>query len=81
MVGNAAQRRTDGCRFNHVANCKSFDRLILGCTSRAVGASDWLDVASPFLVTSAMDEFFSTLVFVLKTGIMDRGFRTLTRVS
>lgn len=48
------ERRTDGGRFNHVANGESLDCLVLGRTSRAVGASNRLHVASSFLVAAAV---------------------------
>jgi len=41
---------TNGGRFDHVPNGESLDCLVLWCTSRAVGASDGLDVSSTFLV-------------------------------
>lgn len=46
-------QRTNGSGFDHVSYRESLDRLVLGCASRAVGASDRLDVATAFLVTSA----------------------------
>jgi hypothetical protein len=47
------RQRTDGSRFDHVTDGKSLDGLILRCASRAVRASNWLDVAAAVLVTSA----------------------------
>ena len=38
----------------HVADGESLYRLVLGCASRAVGASDRLNVTTPLLVTSAV---------------------------
>ena len=81
LVGDAMRRHTDCCRFDHVADGESFDCLILGRTSRAVRASDRLNVTSPLLVTTAMNQFLSTLVLISKTGIMNRGFPTLMLVS
>lgn len=49
-----AGERTDGGGFDHVADGESLDRLVLGSASRAVGASDRLDVAAALLVTSAV---------------------------
>ena len=46
---------TDSSRLDHVPDCESLDRLVLRCASRAVGASDRLDVATTLLVTSAAD--------------------------
>ena len=48
-------RRTDGGGLDHVADGKSLDRLILGSASRAVGATDGLDVAATLLVTAAVE--------------------------
>ena len=45
---------TDGGGLNHVADGESLDRLVLGCASRAVGATDGLDVAATLLVTAAV---------------------------
>lgn len=46
-------RRTDSGGLNHVADGESLDGLVLGSASRAVGASDGLDVTTALLVTSA----------------------------
>jgi len=43
---------TDGSGLDHVANGESLDCLVLGCASRAVGATDGLDVAATLLVTA-----------------------------
>lgn len=43
---------TNRCRLYHVSNGESLYRLVLGSASRAVGASDGLDMATAFLVTS-----------------------------
>lgn len=43
---------TDCCRLDHVANGESLDCLVLGCTPRAVGASNRLHMASSFLVAT-----------------------------
>ena len=48
---------TESVGFLEVGYCherESLYRLVLGSASRAVGASDGLDVATAFLVTSAM---------------------------
>jgi len=42
----------NGCGFDHIADCEALYCLILGCASRAVAASDGLDVAAALLVTS-----------------------------
>ena len=47
-----ASRRTNSGAFDHIADSKPLYRLILGGTSRAVGASNRLDVTSPFLVAA-----------------------------
>jgi len=41
-------------RFDHVTNSESLDCLVFWCASRAVAASDGLDVSTSGLVTSAM---------------------------
>jgi len=46
-------RFTNCSALDHVADCESLYRLVLGGASRAVGASDRLDVATALLVTSA----------------------------
>jgi len=43
---------TNSGRFNHVADSKSLDCLVLWCATAAVGAANWLYVAAAFLVTS-----------------------------
>jgi len=43
---------TNGSGLDHVANGESLDCLVLGCASRAVGATDGLDVAATLLVTA-----------------------------
>ena len=45
--------RTDGGTLDHVADGKSLYRFVLWSASRAVGAADWLDVASSFFVATA----------------------------
>lgn len=47
------ERRTNSSRLNHVADGESLDRLVLGGASRAVAASDGLDVATALLVSAA----------------------------
>lgn len=64
------RERTDCRRFYHVADGESFDCLILGRTSRAVRASDRLDVTSPFLIATAVIKSLSTLVLVVITETM-----------
>lgn len=54
-MGVEEKKRTDCGRLNHIANGESLDCLVLGCTSRAVGASNRLHMASSFLVTAAVD--------------------------
>lgn len=46
-------RRTDGGGLNHVADGEPLDGLVLGGASRAVGATDRLDVAPAVLVAAA----------------------------
>ena len=47
-------RRTDGGRFDHVADGESLDCLVLGSASRTVAAANRLDVAAALLVTTAV---------------------------
>jgi hypothetical protein len=44
---------TNGSRLDHVADGEALDGLVLGGASRAVGASDGLDVAAALLVAAA----------------------------
>jgi len=43
---------TNRSGLDHVANCESLDCLVLWSTSRAIGASNGLDVTSAFLIAS-----------------------------
>jgi hypothetical protein len=52
--GSDGLRHTNSGRFDHVSDGESLDSLVLGCASGAVGASDWFDVATAFLVASAV---------------------------
>lgn len=56
-------RRTDSGGLDHVADGESLDGLVLGSASRAVGASDGLDVTTALLVTSARNEEFALVHF------------------
>lgn len=47
-------RRTDSGGLNHVADGEPLDGLVLGGASRAVGATDRLDVAPAVLVAAAV---------------------------
>lgn len=47
-------KRTDSSRLNHVADGESLDSLVLGRASRAVRASDGLDVAAALLVAAVV---------------------------
>jgi hypothetical protein len=47
-------KRTDRGRLDHVADSESLDGLVLGGASRAVGATDGLDVTATGLVASAI---------------------------
>ena len=51
--GGYSDRRTDSGGLNHVADGESLDGLVLGGASRAVGATDRLDVAPAVLVAAA----------------------------
>lgn len=74
-------KHTDGSRLDHVTDGESLDRLVFGCASRAVGATDRLDVATALLVTSAVENTswsafgFSSSLFV---GPLN-GFWTIVR--
>lgn len=62
-------RRTDSGRLDHVADRESLDGLVLGSASRAVGATDGLDVAAALLVASARRKKNPSLVFgVVQSG-------------
>lgn len=50
----SAGGRTDRSRLDHVPDGESLYCLVLGRTSRAVGAADWLDVPSTFLIAAAV---------------------------
>lgn len=54
-------RRTNSSRLNHVADGESLDRLVLGGASRAVAASDGLDVAAALLVSAAAKSLLAIL--------------------
>lgn len=69
LVKDAMRKHTDCCRFDHVADGESFDCLILGRTSRAVRASDRLNVTSSLFVTTAMNKFLSTLVLIWRAEL------------
>ena len=56
--GGGSWWRTDSSRLYHVSDCESFDCLVLGCASGAVGASNWLDVAAAFLVAAVILSLF-----------------------
>ena len=55
------EKRTNSSRLNHVADGESLDRLVLGGASRAVAASDGLDVAAALLVSAAAKKLVSNL--------------------
>lgn len=54
MDVGAASKRTDGCRLDHVSDGEALDGLVLGGASRAVAASDRLDVAAALLVAAVV---------------------------
>lgn len=63
MVCLCVEERTDSSRFDHVPYREPLDCLVFGRASRAVGASDRLDAATTFLVTSAVKTLgFTNLV-------------------
>ena len=53
-------RRTDSGRLDHVPDRESLDCLVLGRASRAVGATDRLDVTASLLVTSAAEKWLAS---------------------
>ena len=62
-------RRTDGGRLNHVADGESLDRLVLGSASRAVGATDGLDVAATLLVTAVGRSLLDHVGLILSNDV------------
>lgn len=50
-------KHTDSSGLDHVADGESLDCLILGSASRAVGATDGLDVAAATLVAAAIGKY------------------------
>lgn len=52
--GPGAMLHTNSSRLNHVADGESLDGLVLGRASRAVGATDGLDVAATLLVAAVV---------------------------
>lgn len=76
-VLTSSGRHTDGGGFDHVADSKSLDGLVLGCAARAVAAADGLDVATALLVAtvggSLLDHFGGVVCVVVgekgKTGV------------
>lgn len=72
-------RRTDGGRLDHVPDGESLDRLVLGCASRAVGATDGLDVATTVLVATAvvMLVILSPQNMVCDVAYLDARFLTM----
>jgi hypothetical protein len=67
------ERRTDGSGLDHVANGESFDRLVLGCASRAIGAADRLDVAATLFV-AATRERLKPLTWILADELWCLGY-------
>ena len=61
-------QRTDGGRLDHVADGESLDRLVLGGASRAVGATDRLDVAPAVLVAAAVKQLLVKSPVVVVPG-------------
>lgn len=62
-VSRENDRRTDSGGLDHVADGESLDGLVLGSASRAVGASDGLDVTTALLVTSAIERELALVHF------------------
>ena len=57
-----SDRRTDSGGLNHVADGESLDGLVLGGASRAVGATDRLDVAPAVLVAAAANQMLAMVL-------------------
>ena len=53
FIKYAVEKLTDSSRLDHVADGKSFDCLIFGSASRAIRASDGLDVPTALLISPA----------------------------
>lgn len=49
---------TDGGALHHVPHGESFDGLIFGHTTRAVRATDWVDMTTSLLVTTIISSLF-----------------------
>jgi len=67
---------TDGSGLDHVANGESLDCLVLGCASRAVGATDRLDVAATLLVTAVGRSLLDHVGLILSRCVSGRLGRT-----
>jgi hypothetical protein len=63
-------RRTNSGRLDHVPDGESLDGFVLGCAAGAVGASDGLDVAAAFLVTSAVGPVSICLLFCVYMDVI-----------
>jgi len=68
--GTASRRRsegerTNGSRLDHVADGESLDRLVLWCTSGAVGAANWVHMSTSLLVTSTTDRISVEVLYRL----------------
>jgi hypothetical protein len=72
MFSDIRGRHTDSGTLNHVADGESLDGLVLGGASRAVGATDRLDVAPAVLVAAAVKQ---VLAMVLRRSSGGAAFR------
>jgi hypothetical protein len=83
--GGYSDRRTDSGGLNHVADGESLDGLVLGGASRAVGATDRLDVAPAVLVAAAANQMLAVVlagppcVVSVRHGMCARGVAVLGR--
>lgn len=49
----------NSCTLDHVPHCESFDSLVLGNTTRTIGATHEVDLATAFPVAAAISSFLS----------------------
>lgn len=75
------EKRTNSSRLNHVADGEPLDGLVLGGASRAVAASDGLDVAAALLVSAA--ERLLAIVFSVRErqSCQSSASRACSRIS
>ena len=83
LVDGGFGKITDGSGLDDVTNSESLDGLVLGGASRAVGATDRLDVAPAVLVAAAANQMLAMVlaapecVVWLRHGMYARGVAVL----